>query len=911
MKRYVTLLVFFAVLAGVVAQAQFMVFDPALRWHQIETPHFYIVYHQGLEHIAQESAVIAEESYEIIKREFDRAPASKVHIVIFDVADQIIGSATTIPQHIIYIGPAQMRLADWANVRLDSWIRTLVYHELLHIMDLDMASGWNALLRKIFGNIIMPNFGKPITFIEGLAVYKKYKHLGESRLNDAHTMMMIRQMVLDNKIPRFDEISRFYHRQSWPRVGLLLYNFSAWFLRYIEETYGSDSMKKFNDVNSAELLNLLFLAGFGANFDVVLKRVVKDSADTVYAGFQRWLQQRFSEEIEAITKEGLTGSLRLTRWGWGSGQPSWSPDGKEIVYRHSGPGRSGLRILDAHGQRDREMLFGPMQLPSFSPDGRSVLFSKLDYNGLFYAHSDLYLYDLEKKNQERLTQGARAYFAVFAPDGQTIYFAHHIGRDASTAISAFDLKTQKIRAVKEFPDNSITVHSIAVSPDGKTLALSLWRRGGYQDIYLLPAEGGELQPVTQDKDEDLDPTFSPDGQYLLFSSDRGERRVANLYAYRLSDGSFYRVTNLLTGAFDPAISPDGGSVVFTSYSSDGYDLHKMPFDPQTWKPVSIQKETIPSWTGFPKTDYPITPYRVLPSLLPKLWLPIGGEGMLGLVTFGQDVLSKYSYQLMTGWDFAKRKLVYSLDFAVARFLPVLTLSVSESRDERAHGLGVLMPLELSVARSQMATLTYRRTEYLEKTSSKEIYTAQYNYQSVGGFDLWRAGFVASIQGHLELPSDAKALRKLILSLNETLRLPVHETHTLSLKLSAGWSDAEKSEDGFSLGGEHGTFAVRGFAKKLQQGKQALASSVNYSFPLVNIERGVDYWPVFLDELRGSIFIDAGLAGERLDINELKVGFGAELSVQLTTGYFFNWALRLGVAQGLGEASPKFYLSVGL
>jgi Tol biopolymer transport system component len=194
--------------------------------------------------------------------------------------------------------------------------------------------------------------------------------------------------------------------------------------------------------------------------------------------------------------------VRLSKLGWMSGQPAWSPDGKEIVYRHRGPGRSGIRLIRADGEDDRELIFSLGELPSFSPDGRSVLYTKLDLNGFYYAHSDLYLYDLEKKSERRLTHGARAYVAAFAPDGQTIYFAHHIGRDASTAISKLDLPSGKITPVKEFPDNSITVHSLAVSPDGKTLALSLWKRGGYQDIYLLdlspgpsPKEGGgEINP---------------------------------------------------------------------------------------------------------------------------------------------------------------------------------------------------------------------------------------------------------------------------------------------------------------------------------------------------------------------------------------------------------------------------------
>jgi outer membrane protein assembly factor BamA len=138
-----------------------------------------------------------------------------------------------------------------------------------------------------------------------------------------------------------------------------------------------------------------------------------------------------------------------------------------------------------------------------------------------------------------------------------------------------------------------------------------------------------------------------------------------------------------------------------------------------------------------------------------------------------------------------------------------------------------------------------------------------------------------------------------------------ETHTLSLRFVGGWSDAERAEDGFAVGGHTGEFALRGFAEKVQQGKQALLASVEYRFPLMVIERGLGYWPIFFDDLRGGVFVEAGLAGDTLDIENLKVGFGAELSLSLTTGYFFNWALRLGIAQGLGEPSPKLYLSVGL
>ncbi len=916
MMRRALLTVFLWALGSVVGLAQITIFDPALVWQQLETPHFVIVFHQGLENIAHETATIAEESYQIIQKEFGKAPAEKTYIVIADVIDSIVGSATPIPQNTIYIGPAQMRLADWANVRLDSWLRTLVYHELLHIMDLDIASGPNALLRTIFGRIAIPNINKPIPFIEGLAVYEKYKHLGESRLNDANTLMMIRQMVLDNDIPRFDEIARYYHRQRWPHIGLLVYNFGSWLLRYIEETYGPESMKKFNDVNSASVMNTLSLGFFGDNFDTILKKALKEPTDEVYAGFRRWLRQKFSAEIEAITREGLTASVRLTTLGWLTRQPSWSPNTTEIVYQHYGPGRTSIRIISAGGEHDREIIFGNGELPSFSPDGRSVLYTKLDLDGFYYAFGDIYLYDLAQKRERRLTHGARAYFATFAPDGQTIYFAHHIGRDASTAISAFDLKTQKITPVKEFSDNSVTVHSIAVSPDGKTLALSLWKRGGYQDIYLLPAEGGEPVPITQDKDEDLDPSFSPDGQYLLFSSDRGNYRVANLYAYKFSDGSFYRVTNVLTGAFDPAVSPDGKQIAFMGYGSDGYDIHLMPFDPQSWKPVTITKEILPEWTGFQRTNFPIKPYDFVPSLLPKLWLPFSDGKTVGIVTFGQDVLGKHLYQIVTGWDVEQSRPFYFLDYQIAQILPVLALSLSDSRDGSTQKVSAVMPLALSVQQQQVLRVSYSRSQHPAKEPdhpapwTEDAYAAEYSYQSVRGADLWRDTLSVSVQGELISPSDARPYRRLTVTLREIFRLPLAETHTLSVKFIGGWSDAERAEDGFSIGGSTGKFAVRGFSEKIQQGKQALISTLEYRFPLATLERGLGYWPIFFDDLRGGVFLDLGLAGETLDVGVLKVGFGVELSLSMTTGYFLNWAVRVGVAQGLGEPSPRFYLTIG-
>ncbi len=110
------------------------------------------------------------------------------------------------------------------------------------------------------------------------------------------------------------------------------------------------------------------------------------------------------------------------------------------------------------------------------------------------------------------------------------------------------------------------------SPDGQFIAFSS-NRAHYGpepesgtpdlDVYVMRADGSDLRRITDDPGNDNDPSWTPDGQAIVFSSDRASR--GDLYRVRVGDGHTDRLTTNFVGrAIMPAVSPDGARVAFAA-----------------------------------------------------------------------------------------------------------------------------------------------------------------------------------------------------------------------------------------------------------------------------------------------------------------------------------------------------------
>lgn len=136
----------------------------------------------------------------------------------------------------------------------------------------------------------------------------------------------------------------------------------------------------------------------------------------------------------------------------------------------------------------------------------------------------------------------------------------------STATAELPLRAQR---TIEFETSEGTWMSTGLSPDGRTIVFDL-----LGDLYLLDIAGGQARALTRGGAFDSQPVFSPDGQWVLFVSDRSG--AENFWAVSL-DGATYRQWSFHNGnrmLVSPAWSHDGNRIFGSLFRADlnGYEL---------------------------------------------------------------------------------------------------------------------------------------------------------------------------------------------------------------------------------------------------------------------------------------------------------------------------------------------------
>lgn len=359
----------------------------------------------------------------------------------------------------------------------------------------------------------------PLFMTEGLA---EYLSIGR---NDPFTAMWMRDAVQKDDIPSVEDmVVRMdkYFPYRWGQV----------FWAYVTGLYGDEIIRPLYKQTAIYGIQEAFIRIFKMDIDSFSNKF-KNDLKQYYNQFGTDKIKESQGTVIAAGKEG-DGEMNIA--------PTISPDGKYVAYISS-----------------RDVL----SLNIFIADAETgKVVKKVNTSG-FGAHVDSY--------------SAIESSMTWSPDGYNLAVViQSKAKNKLLVMSPFG------GGKKEYSIDELDAFtSPAWSPNGEDIVIT-GIVDGTVDLFLYNLKSKSLKNLTNDIYSDVQPTWSPDGNYIYFVSDRGgndlylERENFKISRYEMATGKV-EILDVFKGTdvFNPQVAPDGNSIYFIS-TPDGFrDVYKV------------------------------------------------------------------------------------------------------------------------------------------------------------------------------------------------------------------------------------------------------------------------------------------------------------------------------------------------
>jgi Tol biopolymer transport system component len=307
--------------------------------------------------------------------------------------------------------------------------------------------------------------------------------------------------------------------------------------------------------------------------------------------------------ITLFTPEGVRlRQLTRPRAGIHDFSPAFSPDGKLLAFiRYTSAYTSDLYFIPVGGGPPRQLTFDHADIRGISwlPDNRTLVFASNRGNGYSVWRTTLdgenpaqiplngyritdpsvsrdggllaYTDTLRNSNVWRIRRAGdghslsppemligssrQSFCAHYSPDGRKIAFLS----DRSGSFEVWVARADGSEPVQITSFRGPMAGSPRWSPDGQRLAFDA-RPEGHAAIFVVSADGGDPRPLEHNTFEERMPSWSGDGKWIYFCSNRGG--AVQLWKRPAAGGPPIRLSRRI--AFTSSESPDGQTVYFTS-----------------------------------------------------------------------------------------------------------------------------------------------------------------------------------------------------------------------------------------------------------------------------------------------------------------------------------------------------------
>src|SRR5262245_20867087 len=916
--------------------------SPQLSWRTATTEHFELHYPDILGDLAATLAETAERAHAKVTAALGFSPEGRTHLVLSARSDQMQVFTVVSPERAIYLDASlpnwAMGLNDYASLH-----EFLLTHEYTHVLHMDRRRGPYRWLSSVFGAWMRPNLATPMWLKEGLAVWAETRLSPRGRGGSSTYRMMLRVAHQEGALRagRFvaPDTAATFDNKSWPWV-LRPYLFGHSLVQTLLDGQEDRAGEIIGDMSAdlpADVDRIARAAGF-ASFQQVWEQMLERT------------EHEAAAELADLARTPQTPLEYLTTGGYFHYGLALSPDRRWLAVTWDRPDepnavlRFELRGTGWSGPTTVAQRSTGYQ-SSFSRSGRFLAFDDTARARRDFLMSDIVLHDLESKTAVSLSPYLRARDPDIHPDGKHVVFvANGEGKNWLVETDTAWENTTVLLPAMGF--RRLTGPRYA--PDGKRVVVGVHNDDtGGEDLWITGPAGPEV--LVADGASNLAPSFTPDGRWLLYSSDR--TGVSNIYALDLETRAVHRLTHVVGGLFFPVADPEAGWIYVTSYTGRGYDVARFRWDPATWVAVETQPVTSttvaaaappPAPRPIASRSYSASSFLAPQYAFPRLVLRRTGS-QLGASVGAVDPLGIQKYEIDALYDTATRSPVGGVQFFDGHFASAIEATVTRdavplpaSTDPQAAAQGTTLRTVTAAAGLSIPLAADRifprlRPGLLFQSMSRtdndlhagvhvglrydsrfaEMGLAFPEYGRLADFD------VRQLFG---LNAGAGNMTALSLAL-ESHHAIGPRRQALHLRLEGGMFLAGTGSDSarFYAGGRDSfplslasPFLLYGYPPLSIAATRLAVGGALYTISLADIERGLGTAPIFLGRLSGGLRVQA--AARDPGLGTIPWSAGAELHLGLVAGHVIDVRTSLGFYRGApaagGENQIVFTLATG-
>ncbi len=535
---------------------------PELKWRELATEHFTIIFHPEVQESAQDVAEIVEEVYEPVCKALGAYPKERTTVVVTDYNDFSREFMRRL-EHVMFVEAPTLNPAMLGR---REWLRHIVRHEFTHAVQYAATGARYGPVGEWVGMAALPEW-----FVEGTAEW-------QATSGSLYETGFARRAALSHQLAPLARIDR--RARQVDLIDLwLVYAQGHDMVVYLVRNFGEDAVKRILDYYRR-----------CPDFDLALKHVTGMDQKTFYNRFVESLTQQSQALAQQETENIEDYSERLNVNLRGALAAAWSPDGKKVavfgIYDWEDP-QPILYIADADGSNMKEIsdqvgLYSSAQF-SWSPDGTKLVYSSNRPGRYGSLRAKIVVVNADGSGEKIISGDLRAIQPSWSPAGDRIACIAYLNE--STRLVTMTPEGQDVRVIS--PAGAYQCFSPTWSPDGTKIAFST-ASGGALDIAVINADGSGYRKLTDDPAVDQYPQWSPRGDRIAFCYYR--KGFSNVFTVSPEGGPLTQVTDVRTAALlYPTWTPGGDRITVSLFKTREANLVTFDADRQASVRTAVEE----------------------------------------------------------------------------------------------------------------------------------------------------------------------------------------------------------------------------------------------------------------------------------------------------------------------------------